>query len=94
MYVEILFVYRYVYKVTFMIRKTWVVVYSNGGKEPRFFFLVPRISANLQAHMCCGQQSPQRNDVFCDGLLRVLNPNLHISPIVQFDLVQEHLKRI
>lgn len=41
-----------------------------------------------------GQQSPQRNDVFCDGLLRVLKPRLHISPIFRFDLVQEHLKSI
>jgi len=63
-----------------MKRKTWLVVTKIKISVSRF--LVPyRVLVQL-AQNHSGQQSPQRNDVFCDGLLRVLNPKLHISPIV------------
>jgi len=64
--------------------------YKNKNKFKPILVLYKVLVQLAQNHR--GQQSPQRNDVFCDGLLRVLNPKLHISPIFWFDLGQEHLK--
>jgi len=86
MYNEILFVNKYIgnfYETENLTRS-----FKNKTVFNAFVYTMQ------SAQNCIKQQSPQRNDVFCDGLLRVLNPRLHISLIFRFDLVQEHLKSI